>query len=470
MSAFLLGTNKSIPIQSLPPEAWRMITGEGVQNEDSTARRYADVAYLYRGIQVRCSSLSGLPYAWHKGGVDGDELEDEPQFPFELNLRALLWQLELHIILFGRGYVMRERNRFGVVKELCALYPLTVTPEIDAEKGLTGFKRSIGSRQVDLKPEDVVYIWTPPHDKEVGYGVGEAEVALRAAGVLANIDEFARRFFMQGAVNPTIVSIPAGTPPADQERLQSWYKRMLTGVKNAFNVTAISGETKFSQLGFPPNQLATPELTAAKRQDIATALGIPQSLLDSNAANYATARQDDLHFYGKTVLPRAMLIAEALNTQLFEALGYTLVFHPERLESYQAQESEKAQGLVTLVQAGILTVNEARERMELPPLEDDENEPEEANEDTDKPDMQESEQSTPEMEDDTDEMQEEVKRWQRVVRKRYAEGRPEKARAFKSDVIPPPIHAAIVAQLEDATDAHEAETIVSSAVNWSGYP
>lgn len=469
MNAYLMTGQKSIPLQSLPPEAWRTIVGDtGAQG--GAAERYADVAYLYRAIQSRCAAISDLPYAWHYGDAE-EELEHEPTLPFDLNLRKLLYQIELHLLLFGAAYVLPEKNPFGVVKELVTLYPPTVQPQFDPDNGLTGFTRNAGTRTVTFAPDELVYIWLPPHAAEVGHGVGEAQVALRAAGILANIDEFARRFFAQGAINPTVISVPQGTLDADKERLTAWYKRMWSGMKNAFSVTAITGDLKVNQIGYPVNQLATPELTTRAREDIATALGIPQSFMTSSAANYATARQDDLNFYGKTVIPRAEIIAEALNKQLFGAWSLTLCWHPERLESYQAQETEKAQSLVSLVQAGIITVNEARERLELSPIEEEQ--AEETVDMREESDTNYTEPATPEedvIEDET-EMMNEIRRWQSVIFNRYKEGKPHKALAFKSDIIPSPLLAATIAQLEDASGVSEAMAIVGGLMNWSAdYP
>jgi len=94
---------------------------------------------------------------------------------------------------------------------------------------------------------------------------------------------------------------------------------------------------------------------------------VPHSLLFSSAANYATARQDDLHFYDKTILPQARRIESALNAQVFAPLGVRLRFAPERLELYQELEAQKADKLAALVNAGILTREEARVELGLNP-------------------------------------------------------------------------------------------------------
>ena len=137
--------------------------------------------------------------------------------------------------------------------------------------------------------------------------------------MLYNMDVFGSMFFERGAINPTVVTIQGfdRLQEAEQQRVRSWFDRTMTGLRNAFSVLPLATETSIQQLGSGIGDLTVPDLTDAKRQDISTALGIPQSLLFSNASNYATARQDDLHFYDKTILPQARFISEKLNQQLF---------------------------------------------------------------------------------------------------------------------------------------------------------
>jgi hypothetical protein len=100
-------------------------------------------------------------------------------------------------------------------------------------------------------------------------------------------------------------------------------------------------------------------------------MGIPQSLLWSASA-YATARHEDrLTFIEQTVIPQCQTIhEEVLNEQLFGPEGLVLKFHPEKLPIMQDSQLNKAQALSQLVGTGnvILTPDEAREMMGLPPM------------------------------------------------------------------------------------------------------
>jgi len=88
----------------------------------------------------------------------------------------------------------------------------------------------------------------------------------------------------------------------------------------------------------------------------------------SNAATYATAKVDTLSFYENTIVPQCRLICDAINEQLLEKAGLHIEPRPDKLETYQRDELEKAQGIMTLVGSPVLTVDEARDMMGYAPM------------------------------------------------------------------------------------------------------
>jgi len=306
--------------------------------------------------------------------------------------------------------------------------------------------------------------------------------------VLRNIDIYADMYFKNGAVNPTLISVEGGsTLPADVERLKAWYKRMLSGVRKAFGIEMINGKISAQTIGYALKDLATTELTSSKREDVSTALGIPQTLLFSNAANYATAQQDDLHFYDKTVKPKAIRLQNALNKQVYEKMGYYLKFHPERMEMYQQQEEQKSASVVSLYQAGIMTLEEVREHMNLAPLSTVNIEPPPVSIDNgQKPDNNRTDSVNSSATTPTDDASPtkathvhehaenaataELEKWQAVALKRLKENKFTKALEFTSDVIRPSLMEAIKGNLENVTDATEIKRVFLNALEWAAYP
>jgi HK97 family phage portal protein len=355
-------STKSVTLDALPDAAWTSLTG-GAPTQ--ALDLYESTPWLYRAVNLRADALAALPTRWTN--ATEQPLTADPKLPFALDLPHLLNLIEGWLTLYGVAYLFKGINAARRVKSLRPLHPATVSPVYDDARGLIGYERSAGGERIPLALEEVVAISLPARRAELGYGTPPARAALLAAGMLRAADSFSDAYFHHGAMMPTLITVEGVPTSGELEHLQSWATRAMTGISNAFRTLALRGNVSVQPLSgnVELGKLALPELTDKKREDIATALGVPHSLLFSSAANYATARQDDLHFYDKTILPQARRIESALNAGLFAPLGIRLRFAPERLEIYQELEAQKAEKVAALYTAGILSKSEAREMMGL---------------------------------------------------------------------------------------------------------
>lgn len=314
---------------------------------------YQGVPWIFRGVKLRCNALASMPLDVLKGDTVVDSSGDWQNVVGCIpNINRLLWQIEAALTVFGSAYLYREANRVKTVG-LRFLNPQTITPRIDAAAGLTGFTRKIGAQQIELTPEQLIYFWEYDPFVELGPAVtSPALSAMKAANTLTSFDDFVQMFFERGAVKATLLTMSGNPPPAEKERIKTWWRRFMSGLRNAFSAEVVNADGVTPVVvGEGVSELNNKELTDAKREDIAVALGVPQTLLFSNAANYATAKQDDLHFYTKTIMPEAEFIAAVLNEQLFAPMGYRIVFRPETLEVFQQDENDRANALAALVNA-----------------------------------------------------------------------------------------------------------------------
>jgi HK97 family phage portal protein len=480
------GNVKSIPLHATTPEMWQSWRdGVGVVDDGDLAKLLKRVPWLQRGIDARANAIANLPFAFAKGD---DELSEGelPPLPFVVEFDHLLNVIEGWLTLYGAAYLFKGLNAVRIPKELRVMHPKTITPEFDKTVGLKGFKRRLpgSGEELTLSPDDLAYVWLPSRTAEVGPGDAPALAALSAAGLLRSADEFGTLYFENGVIAPTLVTVPAGTPDAEKKRLETWAQRAVTGLKKAFNVVGIAADVKVSSLGqqIPLGSLALPEMTDKKREDIATALGVPQSMLAANAANFATAQQDKLNFYDETIIPEARRIEAALNRQVFGPLGWTLKFKPERLEMYQRLEVEKADKLAGLYEKDIYTREEVREEMgkdAVPSVgkfkSDTRTEsaiaiaqsrpapvfPPQPNQPPQLPPGQSAEQKA---------VADELVKWERKALKRIEEGKPEKAREFESDTLPWAVKVWVVAALEEARTAEDVKLAFVGVNAWEGYP
>jgi hypothetical protein len=329
----------------------------------------ATVPWFSRAIQLRAQAVSAMPFSITKGRTD---VTESPEYARMIaKLKGLLWHAESDLVLFGAGYWLKEQNKFGKNTTPRWVAAHTIQPITNTSEGLVGFKRIVGGESKSYPVDRFVYFWLPSFDNEVGPGDGPGRVALEAAGVLRNTDRMVAAYFKRGAIKVTVLSVAPNTHQDEIAKLESWWKRMATSVSNAFTAIGLRSTVTPTVLGDSLKDTSATELTEQKREDIATAMGIPQSLLWSASA-YATARHEDrLTFVEQTVIPQCQSIhEETLNTQLFGPEGLTFRFHPEKLPIMQDAQLNKAQAVSQLVGVGVpvLAVDEARKLIGYEPM------------------------------------------------------------------------------------------------------
>ncbi len=357
----LFDGQKNLPLDFEPQ--WQILSGSATR-EQPVSRYYATVGLLYRCVEIRASNIAKIPWEISRGSSvlwDSDEgqapdtlawFADWTDF---LSLSEAAWCLGSNRGMEAFWFKLRQGR---VITGLQWMAANSVAPQWgevwNARDGLTGFKRQLGAITRDLSPDDVVYLWKRNPTSETDPRPAPAQAALRSAGVLYNIDEFVSAFWKRGAIKATILAL-GGTPSKDErDRIESWFEKVISGVRNAWSTKVVNADKVTAvQIGEGLESLSDSTLTQERRDDIATTMGVPHSLLFANAANYATAEMDKQNFYEATLVPDAEAIAKQINKQLLEPLGFRVEFKPQRMGIFQADETARAQSLLNLVNAGM---------------------------------------------------------------------------------------------------------------------
>ena len=334
---------KSILLEQFPDDAWEFYSGAP---ETTQQEYYKFIPTLYRAVDLRGGAVASMPFHIMKGDDEYDSSASwNNEVGFMPNPKMLLRLVEMSMTIAGRAYLWRERN-IAVSKELRYVLPTSIYPII-GETEVEGFKR--GNKR--YKADDFVYFWPPDPYVELGpaqHYPGQA--AANACGVLMNVDKFSMQYFERGAIKAMLLTMKGAPLPAERERLESWWKNVVGGMRNAFGAKVINAEAVTPVvIGEGMKELENVTLTQEKKEDIAEALGIPLSILFSNAANYATSVEDERHFLTKTVIPECEFIASVLNEQVFEPMDMYFEFLPETLDAMQDDEVARADALTKLV-------------------------------------------------------------------------------------------------------------------------
>lgn len=297
----------------------------------------------------------------------GNPIPHDSELPFEIDLSDLLWRTEASLSLLGQAYWHKERVR-RLLKGVRWLDPKTIKPVISRTSGLAGFERNIsGFKPIPIPLEDMMWIWLPGL-REAKPGPAPGQAAARQADVLHNMDTFIEKFFERGAMPTTLVMTDKLVGNEEERRkIKSYLQRALTGIGNAFGLEILNSAFKFETLTPPLKSMVIPEITDDKAKQVAVAMGVPLSIVFSDAANYAVSQTDDVHYYTKTIEPQINFVQPKINKRLLRPMGLHLRFRPDKLEVYQKLEVEKVTAYSLLFDRKVITEDELRESAGLQP-------------------------------------------------------------------------------------------------------
>ncbi len=414
------------------------------------------VGLLYRAVKIRSQSITEVPWEILKGDTviwsSGDDFPPTELEWFE-NWPELLTLSEASLTLTSQAFWFLLRNRVRVTG-VQWFSPLTVVPIWDKKLGLVRFDRYVDNEPIPIKLEDMVYIWYRSSLKETAPETSPLEAAERNAKTIDNMDLFISTFFERGAIKATLLTVEGNPVQAEKDKLKLWWESALTGIKKAFSTEVLSATVKPIVVGEGMKDLSNTKLSQEKREDMVATLGVPLSKIFSNAANYATANQDDIAFYKNTIIPDCRLIASIANKTLRD-LGYVLRFTPETMDIFQEDETGRADSYAKYVGSGMKpSIAAAILGIELPEgIEYEDLDPEEKEEET-PPD-----EDTVPQEDELDSAQmEELDKFKRKSLKRLASGKGAYCE-FDSRLLPTHLLTELGTQLTDAATKEDVDRI-----------
>lgn len=307
------------------------------------ASAYSFVPLIYRAVRLRADAIASVP-----GTVETDG-GDEAAWPYKNDLSTLLWNTEASMLLSGAAYWLKLP--WGPVW----LNPYSVTVEFDAAKGRNIFTQDtgLGYNGPWTSPDEIVYFreWDPTQD--TAPGISPAKVTLTNAQLQHYVTQFAYYFFESGAMPVTVLGM-TNVSQSEVERTEGVFRKMMTTVKNAFRIIGVRADAIDIKTITPPlGDLALTEIWEQSKKNIASAFGIPITMLEEPAANRATAETHRLSFWSETIRPRGRIYENTINNQLLQPLGLKLKFNFDEMDVFQEDERERAASLQALVASGL---------------------------------------------------------------------------------------------------------------------
>ena len=436
------------------------------------ASAFARVPLVFRAINLRCNDLASVPIHVYSGDT---ELEDG--WPFDQDLSELIWMTEAALLLRGAGYWLKNRNRVSL-NGAQWLNPFTVRVEmplgVDPIPENIRFIQSVNARQYGpWSTDEVAYFREFNPMDDIGPGISSTAVALANAKLMDYVTRFAGQFFAGGAMPITALGMPEATTKEEADHAEGFFQRAMRGITNAFRVLAIRGDLKVSTITPPLKDLAMPDLNNQAMSAVAWAFGMSETML-RDAANFATAGVHDLQYWQNTIRPRCPKYQNVINNQFLKGTDIRIEFAPNEMDVFQEDEATRATSLQSLVNSKmplrlameILGYDLTKEQWAM--LDADEQRRQETAERIQAGVGGQDEEEADRLQQQRDmadqRREEDLRKWQRLVLHRLAEGKARKALDFKSDHIPSSLHSAISARLEGVRDAQAVRSIFNAAM------
>lgn len=303
---------------------------------------------------------------------DEHELTDHPFLDFwrkpnplhEMSNAALWRLLEIYLKLKGEGYFIIERNELGLPAELWPVptHWVQQTPYLDhpfyTVRLTSGVIMPVSVDDMfvmkDLNPVD-------PFRR----GLGQAEALADEIETDEYAAKFQKRFFFNDATPNLVISMPKSTEEQRRRFRAEWMERF-KGVFKSHGVATVNGEAIINKVGDNMKDMDMVNGRTFLRNAVLEHFGVPREIMGiTESSNRATSEAAQYIYAQNVLMPSLLRREEAINEQIIPLFGPDLVWHYDDIVP-RNQEFDKAKALDGW-NAGLLTKDEARELLDLPP-------------------------------------------------------------------------------------------------------
>jgi len=286
------------------------------------------------------------------------------------------------LMISGNSYILRDSDAIKMPNELYLLRPDRIEIESSTTIIPSAYKYIINGVEKVKYPVDQntglsqikhIKLWNPLDDY-----YGSSPMMASAYNIdqhnLAGLHNVA--LLKNGATpsgmlkfKPTDESGMSTTLTDDQRaRLLEDLEFRFQGSHNSGRPMLLEGDFDYTQLGLSPKDMDFQDLQNMSAREIALSFGVPAQLIGIPEANtYSNMETAKLSLYEETIIPILKRVESDLNeflAPLYEG-NISLRYDLDSIPAMTEKRKQIYENVVAGVQAGILTRNEARERLGL---------------------------------------------------------------------------------------------------------
>jgi HK97 family phage portal protein len=348
------------------------IFGWSSEGDETLDSPYSQLPIIYAAIRAPAKVLSQTDLKVMRGDREmekGDPIyslfkqPNKTQSPFEFK-EALGTNLQVA----GNAFIVLGEDLVrGIPVEMNALPASYFKPKFAGENEFVGWVMKRGKREVFLPPERVVHISTYNMTDEL-MGMAPLDVLKMTYKSLWDALLYNKKFFENDGTPPIIYKSANVLPQQYRDSFKKEIIERRRGVKHAHEAQLVEA-MDVTTLGFTQKDIQFLELIKQAEGDVLMVFGVTKTQVSKyEDVNYATALSQDKVFISNTCIPMMRQIESEINSQWLNKIGYSVQFDERSNEAMTYLAADEATKVVNLTNAGIVTINEAREMVGLDPV------------------------------------------------------------------------------------------------------
>lgn len=356
------------------------------QYEDLASEGYMKNAIVYRCVNEIAKGASGVPFKICN--ADGDEIENHPAKSLLKRPNPLQSYSEFmnalfgYLLLSGNSYMLKVAGISNVPKELHLLRPDRITIsggrgamparyeykvngrteavyDVDQDSGFSELKQTKLWNPLDdfygLSPLNAAAVEVDQHNLSSKHNINLLNNGARPSGAV---------IFKPKDSDGFATSLTAG----QRQQLMTDLNNRFSGTDNAGRPMLLEGDFDWKEMGLSPKDMDFINLKHMSATDIAMCFGVPSQLVGvPDAQTYSNVAEARLALYEETILPMLSKVQSDINEWLMPQFSEDVYFKFDTDEIPALSERRKRiyENVIGAVKEGIMTRNEARERLGL---------------------------------------------------------------------------------------------------------
>lgn len=336
-------------------------------------------------IEIITGTIAQLPINLYKDNGDGsieqinDDyrltlLNDEPnKFQNGYNFKK---NMVKNYIIHGKYYIYKNTDRNEIIS-LHGLNSENVTVRKFYKNGFLSDAELVVSTEEGEGEEKILgfdEVISILKDSDDGItGKGALYYGNNLLDTVGKQNDFTKGIYENGAMPLGILKSENRLTKSTIERMRESWQNLYGGAKNIGKTIILEEGLDYKPVSLNPKDLLLNETKKEALSDLCRLFNIPESLINPSANKYGSLEQNNIFFLQYTLSPIVSAIETALNKSMLltEEKKNNLFFAFDTSEVLRTTEKERFEAIKVGLDTGVITMNEARYKLNLKGISDD---------------------------------------------------------------------------------------------------